>query len=175
MSDFFSKTEKESLCQKNEETVRAESCVAEKVGGQDGKYMFRYIDCAGQRQTVYSWKLVSTDKLREGQRESQALRDIEKSILKDLDDKIKTNDAEHTTVNDLFEQFMDIRKDLRESSRCCYNGIYRKHIKPVLGDRPIGQVKPTHRDPETVPDDGVCGWGKPYYCIESSFHHLSVV
>jgi len=36
-----------------------------------------------------------------------------------------------------------IRKDLRESSRCCYNDIYRKHIKPVIGHRPVGRVKPT--------------------------------
>ena len=109
----------------------------------DGKYMFRYTDNTGERHTVYSWKLVSTDKLKEGQRDSQALRDMEKRILKDLDDSIKTRDAEHTTVDDLFEQFMDIRKDLRESSRFCYNDIYRKHIKPVIGYRPIGKVKPT--------------------------------
>lgn len=109
----------------------------------DGKYMFRYTDSTGERHTVYSWKLVSTDKLKEGQRNSQALRDMEKRILKDLDDSIKTRDAEHTTVDDLFEQFMDIRKDLRESSRCCYNDIYRKHIKPVMGHRPVGRVKPT--------------------------------
>ena len=63
---------------------------------------------------------------------------------KDLDDSIKTRDAEHTTVDDLYEQFMDIRKDLRESSRCCCNDIYRKHIKPVTEHRPIGRVKPTN-------------------------------
>lgn len=73
----------------------------------DGKYMFRYTDGTGERHTVYSWKLVSTDKLKEGQRDSQALRDMEKRILKDLDDSIKTRDAEHTTVDDLFDQFMD--------------------------------------------------------------------
>ncbi len=55
---------------------------------------------------VYSWKLVSTDKLKEGQRDSQALRDMEKRILKDLDDSIKTRDAEHTTVDDLFDQLI---------------------------------------------------------------------
>lgn len=109
----------------------------------DGKYMFRYTDSTGERHTVYSWKLVSTDRVKEGQRDSQALRDIEKRILKDLDDSISTRDAEHTTVDDLFEQFMDIRKDLRESSRCCYNNIYRRHIKPVIGQKPIGRVKPT--------------------------------
>ncbi len=31
---------------------------------------------------------------------------------------------------------------MRESSRG-YNDIYRKHIKPVIGHRPIGRVKPT--------------------------------
>lgn len=109
----------------------------------DGKYMFRYTDSSGKRRTVYSWKLVSTDRLKEGQRDSQSLRDKEKRILKDLDDKIKTNDAEHTTVDDLFRQFMDIRKDLKESTRCCYNDIYGKHIKPVIGGKPIGKIKPT--------------------------------
>lgn len=109
----------------------------------DGKYMFRYTDSSGKRRAVYSWKLVSTDKLKEGQRGSQSLRDKEKHILKDIDDDIKTNDAEQTTVDNLYEQFMDIRQDLKESSRCCYNDIYKKHIKPVLGDKPIGRVKPT--------------------------------
>ena len=42
----------------------------------DGKYMFRYPDNTGERHTVYSWKLVSTDKLKEGQRDSQELRDM---------------------------------------------------------------------------------------------------
>ncbi len=61
----------------------------------DGKYMFRYTDGTGERHTVYSWKLVSTDKLKEGQRDSQALRDMEKRILKDLDDSIITPELEH--------------------------------------------------------------------------------
>lgn len=32
----------------------------------DGRYMFRYTDAWGERQTVYSWKLVETDKIPEG-------------------------------------------------------------------------------------------------------------
>ena len=32
----------------------------------DGKYMFRYTDGTGERHTVYSWKLVSTDKAKGG-------------------------------------------------------------------------------------------------------------
>lgn len=95
----------------------------------DGMYMFRYMDCTGQRRTVYSWKLVDTDKLKEEHHCSQALRDIEKQIQKDLNDGVRTNAADHTTVDDLFEQFMELRKDLRESTRCCYNGIYKKHVQ----------------------------------------------
>lgn len=109
----------------------------------DGKYMFRYTDRAGQRRTVYSWKLVSTDKLKEGQRDSPALRDIEKRIQKDLDDKINTLDAEHTTVDDLFAQFLDIRMDLRESTRCCYRNLYKKHVSPAIGVWSIDRIKPT--------------------------------
>lgn len=124
----------------------------------DGMYMFRYTDSAGKRRTVYSWKLVGTDRLREGQRDVQSLRDKEKRILKDLDDKVQTNDAEHTTADDLFLQFMDIRKDLEESTRCCYNGIYGKHIRPVIGGKPIGKIKPTEiqkRYQSMVSDGGV--------------------
>ena len=81
----------------------------------DGKYMFRYTDSTGERHTVYSWKLVSTDKLKEGQRDSQALRDMEKRILKDLDDSIKTRDAEHTTVDDLFELPLLLQRHIQEA------------------------------------------------------------
>lgn len=109
----------------------------------DGKYMFRYTDCTGKRRTIYSWKLVSTDRLKEGQRDSQALRDKEKKILKDIDDHIKTNDAEHLSVDDLFRQFMDIRQDLRTGTRCNYNNIYNKHIKPAIGNTTIGKIKST--------------------------------
>lgn len=109
----------------------------------DGKYMFRYTDSDGVRRAVYSWKLVSTDRLREGQRDSLALRDKEKLIFKDIDDQIKSCDAEKITVDDLYRQFLDIRKDLKESTRCCYNDIYNKHIKPAIGQKPIGKIKPT--------------------------------
>ena len=70
----------------------------------DGKYMFRYTDSTGERHTVYSWKLVSTDKLKEGQRNSQALRGIEKRILKDLDDSIKTQELNEVVVEAQMQQ-----------------------------------------------------------------------
>ena len=42
---------------------------------KDGKYMYRYMDTFGERQTVYSWKLVATDTLPSGKKDDTPLRD----------------------------------------------------------------------------------------------------
>lgn len=60
------------------------------VQRSDGKYMFRYTDAEGERHSVYSWKLVETDKIPNGKRCKEALRTIEQRVLKDLDDGIST-------------------------------------------------------------------------------------
>lgn len=109
----------------------------------DGRYKFRYTDENGERRTVYSWKLVETDKLKEGQRGQESLREKEKRILKDLDDHIKTKNAEKTTVNDMFEKFMEIRVDLRGMTRKCYRDLFTVHVYPSIGNRPVGKVKPS--------------------------------
>lgn len=111
------------------------------VQRSDGKYMFRYVDSLGRRQTIYSWRLVSTDKTPGGKRSERPLRDLEKEILRDIEDGIQTEDAESVTVNKLFEEFMDLRKDLRETTRCNYLVLYNKHVRAQLGDRVVGKVK----------------------------------
>lgn len=63
-----------------------------------------------------------------------------------------------TRPNDLLKQFLDIRKDLCESTRCCYNNLYKKHVEPVLGGRQVNKVKPTEIQKlyqEMVNDTGV--------------------
>lgn len=111
------------------------------VQRSDGKYMFRYTDPNGKRQTVYSWKLVSTDKTPNGKRSQAALRDMEKQIQRDLDDSIRTADASTLTVNDLFASFMGLRTDLKETTRCNYICLYDKHIRERIGDRKLKSVK----------------------------------
>lgn len=105
----------------------------------DGKYEFRYTDDEGQRRTVDSWKLVATDKLKDGQRDQESLRKKEKRIQKDLDDHIKTRSADQVTVNDMFEKFLDIRMDLRGTARRCYRDLFSAHVDKAI------------RHPEDVP------------------------
>ena len=88
------------------------------VQRRDGMYMFRYTDPDGKRKAVYSWKLVSTDKVPEGKKCVMALRDIERQIQRDLEDGIRAGEANTITVNALFKSFMDLRTDLKETTRC---------------------------------------------------------
>ena len=46
----------------------------------DGKYEYKYADSNGERHSVYSWKLVATDKVPEGKQGGTSLRDMEKQI-----------------------------------------------------------------------------------------------
>lgn len=107
----------------------------------DGRYMFRYCDLDGKRRSVYSWKLVSTDRIPAGRHDVPALRDMEKSILRDLDDGIGACDQSCETFGDFFEKFMDIRRDLKPSTRISYIDGYNEYIKKDLGFRRVKDIK----------------------------------
>lgn len=107
----------------------------------DGKYMFRYTDLNGERQTVYSWKLVETDKIPSGKRCAEALRTIEQRVIRDIDDGVNTSKADTKTVNMLFAEFMQVRTELTETTRCNYQTLYDTHIKNGIGRRCITSIK----------------------------------
>lgn len=65
---------------------------------KDGRYAFKYIDSTGKQQFVYSWKLEKTDKLPQGKRQDISLREKEKVILKELDDRIVPRGGEMTVL-----------------------------------------------------------------------------
>ena len=66
---------------------------------------------------------------------------MERRVLRDRDDMIRGVDAKNTTVNDLFDEFIDARIDLKESTRCNYIGLYDKHVRASFGIRTINAVK----------------------------------
>lgn len=79
----------------------------------DGKYEYRYI-FDGQRKSVYSWRLVPTDRTPKGKRDDLSLREKEKAIEKDLADGIDAVRASRTTLNELFRMYMDHKTKLVE-------------------------------------------------------------
>ena len=46
----------------------------------DGKYEYKYADSNGERHSVYSWKLVATDKVPEGKQGGTSLRDMKPEV-----------------------------------------------------------------------------------------------
>ena len=47
---------------------------------EDGRYEFKYKDRLGKRRTVYSWKLVPTDRVPMGKKCDLSLREMEQKI-----------------------------------------------------------------------------------------------
>ena len=107
----------------------------------DGMYMYRYTDSVGKRQTVYSWKLVETDGVPSGKRCGASLREIEKEILRDLQDGLRVAEANNITVDDMFAKFLEVRIDLKETTRCNYICLYDKHLRPTVGEKKVKKIK----------------------------------
>ena len=107
----------------------------------DGRYAYRYTDADGVRHTVYSWRLVETDKMPSGKKEDVPLRNAIKKIEKDMDDGIVPEGASKTTVNELFDGFMEMRTDLKEHTRCNYICLYNKHVRKDFGTKILSNLK----------------------------------
>ena len=107
----------------------------------DGKYMYRYTDAEGVRQTLYSWKLVETDRLPDGKKDGPALRTMVQKLNKDLEDGIEPGAAKDITLNAQFRTFMDSRKDLKENTRCNYLCLYETHVQDSIGKYRISAIR----------------------------------
>ena len=70
---------------------------------KDGKYEYKYVDVKGVRRSVYSWKLVDTDKVPAGKLCKESLRDIEKRLEEDIAAGVDT----HLSGNITFEVKVD--------------------------------------------------------------------
>ncbi len=109
----------------------------------DGKYMYRYTNMYGERKTIYSWKLVETDRAPEGVRCGAALRTMISDIENDLRDGIKTSVSRDSTLNDLFDAFMELRTDLKEATRCNYLHLFNVNVREKIGKCRIDKLNHT--------------------------------
>ncbi len=110
---------------------------------KDGKYEYKYKNKKGQRVSVYSWRLVETDKIPAGKRDNPPLREQEKEINKDRADNIDSHEAKKFTLNTLFEQHMKEIK-IRPTTEETYWCYYKKHIRDTIGMKKIADIRYTH-------------------------------
>jgi len=108
---------------------------------EDGKYEYRYFDLKGNKHSIYSWKLVETDKIPKGKRQCRALRDLEKEIQRDLDDGVNSYTASRMTLNQYFDDYMSTKIELKPSTRTNYKYMYNKYVRDDFGERTLASIK----------------------------------
>ncbi|MDY3014967.1 MAG: integrase DNA-binding domain-containing protein [Evtepia sp.] len=82
-----------------------------------GRYIYRYIDAKGIPRFVYSWTLTQSDRTPKGKQSWICLRELEKSIAKDLQDEIDTFNARKTRLDAFCEDCISDKKELKKSTR----------------------------------------------------------
>lgn len=107
---------------------------------KDGRYMYKYVDNAGNPQYVYSWRLVRTDPVPPGKQNDVALRDKEKLIQKDLEDEIVPYGGE-ITVLELVKKYVAQKKGTRHNTQANYQFVINIIKKEEFGKVRIDKVK----------------------------------
>ena len=105
----------------------------------DGRYEYRYPDGKGGLKSVYSWRLVETDKTPTGKRHTAALRELEKTIKRDLEDGIIVQ--KKVTLNALWDEYIRNKTELKQSTRTNYRYMYDKYVRNVLGNMNVSAIK----------------------------------
>lgn len=98
---------------------------------KQGRYIYKWTDCTGARNTVYATTLVE-------------LREKEQRIQRDIQDGISSTSA-NMTLNQLFDLYMNTKSNIRETTRVLYLTYWSANIKPsILSDMKISQIKQLH-------------------------------
>lgn len=112
---------------------------------KDGMYQFRYMDLDNTRKTVYSWKLVPSDKTPAGKKNDISLREKEKEIEVNMLNHMN-NRGRYMTLNAMFDAYMTRKKykgkALASKTKTNYRCMWDKHIKEsVLGNKKISEIR----------------------------------
>ena len=105
----------------------------------DGKYQYKYA-VNGKPKFVYSWKLEPTDKLPAGKRPCLSLRELEKQIGHDIEQRLDPT-KKKMTVMELVEKYLSTKTGMRPNTMTNYNFVRNLLTKEEFSGRRIGDVK----------------------------------
>ena len=109
---------------------------------KDGRYLYKYRDAFWKPQSVYSWKLVPTDRVPKGKRDCVSLREKEQEIHKDLQDGIDTI-GKKMTLCQLYAKQNTSRSNVKESTKTGRKNLMEILKNDKLGARSIDTIKPS--------------------------------
>ena len=108
--------------------------------GKDGRYRYQYTDTLGERKAIYSWKLLPSDKTPTGKRKDLSLREKEKQIPADLNNRIVPFGG-NMTVLELVEKYISQKTGVRHNTQANYNFVINIIKKEEFGANRIDKVK----------------------------------
>ena len=100
---------------------------------EDGRYEYRYKDAHGETRSVYSWRLVESDSTPKGKKNGKPLRELEKGIIRDLEDNVNSYTAYRTTLNSFYDAYIETKYELKQSTRTNYKYMYGKYVRDEIG------------------------------------------
>lgn len=109
----------------------------------NGRYRYRYTDKFGNRKSIYSWRLVKTDKNPSGRRTSDlSLREMIRNIERDEEDGINSYEANSISVYELVCKYLCTKNNIANSTKQSYIYLTDKHIKDTgFGKTTISNIK----------------------------------
>ena len=106
--------------------------------------MYRFTDKNGETGYVYSWTLTPTDRIPRGKKAGKCLRDLEREIHEQIASGTTTSSGKKITLNDVFESFVELRQDLKPTTKTNYNNAYMRHVWPELGKMNVADIRYSH-------------------------------
>ena len=112
---------------------------------KDLSYQYRYTDLLGKRHSIYSWRLLPSDKIPAGKKDGKSLREKENDIQLMLSQGM-TGLGTGITLNEMFEYYISNKKykgrNLAENTVNNYRMMYDKNVKnSILGNMKLSDIK----------------------------------
>ena len=89
---------------------------------KNGQYIYQYTNSFGERKVIYSWKLVTTDKVPAGKREDVSLREKIKEIERKLEQELIIT-GQNMTVLQLVQKYIGQKTGVKDNTRNNYNFV----------------------------------------------------
>lgn len=95
---------------------------------KDGRYVFRYTTLRGEHRSVYA-------------KELSELRKKEVKIRRAIEDGLDPDRAERITLNELFDEYISQKYDLKQSTMTNYKYMYNHYVQDGFGKLRISKIK----------------------------------
>ena len=107
---------------------------------KDGKYAYQYVDVSGKRKTVYSWRLIESDRTPAGKKKDEPLREKEKKIKEDIANGLISCGG-NMNVTELLMKYASQKNGVKHKTKLSYQYAIDVVKREGFGNLRIDRVK----------------------------------